>query len=75
MPQLQEDREDFLFQQDGALPYFQFDIHATVPQSLEILEGLMNYPVVYCPQIRNFMYFSTAELVTKFYSWEVGGWY
>jgi hypothetical protein len=28
MPQLQEDREDFIFQEDGALPHFHFDVCA-----------------------------------------------
>jgi hypothetical protein len=28
MPQLQEDREYFIFKQDGAPPHFHFDFHA-----------------------------------------------
>jgi hypothetical protein len=34
MPQLQEDSEDFIFQQDGALPHFHFDIHAHLNANL-----------------------------------------
>jgi len=34
MPQLQEDREDFIFQQDGAPPHFHFDICAHLNANL-----------------------------------------
>jgi hypothetical protein len=34
MPQLQEDSEDFIFQQDGALPHFHFDVHAPLSANL-----------------------------------------
>jgi hypothetical protein len=34
MPQLQEDSEDFIFQQDGALPHFQLDVHAYLDANL-----------------------------------------
>jgi hypothetical protein len=39
MPQLQEDSEDFIFQQDGAPPHFHFDVRAhpsaNLPRSLD----------------------------------------
>ena len=34
MPQLQEDSEDFIFQQDGAPPHFHFDVHAHLSANL-----------------------------------------
>jgi len=34
MPQLQEDSEDFVFQQDGALPHFNFDVCAHLSANL-----------------------------------------
>jgi len=34
MPQLQEDCEDFIFQQDGALPHFHFDVRAHLTANL-----------------------------------------
>ena len=34
MPQLQEDSESFIFQQDGAPPHFHFDAHAHLNANL-----------------------------------------
>ena len=34
MPQLQEDSEDFIFQQDGAPPHFHFDVRAHLSANL-----------------------------------------
>jgi hypothetical protein len=34
MPQLQEDSEDFIFQQDGAPPHFHFDARAHLNANL-----------------------------------------
>jgi hypothetical protein len=34
MPQLQEDSKDFIFQQDGALPHFHFDVRALLNANL-----------------------------------------
>ena len=34
MPQLQEDSEDFIFQQDRAPPHFHFDVHAHIIANL-----------------------------------------
>jgi hypothetical protein len=34
MPQLQEDSKYFIFQQDGALPHFCFDVHAHLTANL-----------------------------------------
>jgi len=34
MPQLEEDGEDFIFQQDGALPHFHFDVRAHLNANL-----------------------------------------
>jgi hypothetical protein len=37
VPQLQEDGKDFIFQQDGAPPYFNFDVCAHLNANLPVI--------------------------------------